>query len=114
MREQKTRVGKTNCQPSEAHANAPRSHGQTHQRSVQPGWRCRSRRHARVIAKSPGRDGTAAKREGGIALSKEAVKMVSDFPSVSASARLALVCMISAFAASSHGQPLLLKTETFD
>src|SRR6185436_7017665 len=34
--------------------------------------------------------------------------------SVSVSIRLALSCMISALAESTHGQPLLLKTETFD
>src|SRR6266581_6846489 len=36
----------------------------------------------------------------------------SDF--LSASVRLALACMISTFAGSTHGQPLLLRTETFD
>jgi hypothetical protein len=35
------------------------------------------------------------------------------FP-VSVAVRLALACLISIFAASTHGQPLLLKTETFD
>ena len=38
----------------------------------------------------------------------------SDFLSVSVSVRLALACMISALAESTHGQPLLLRTETFD
>src|SRR5438128_2304913 len=38
----------------------------------------------------------------------------SDFLSVSVSVRLALACMILAFAESTHGQSLLLKTETFD
>src|SRR2546421_11755187 len=38
----------------------------------------------------------------------------SDFLSVSVSVRLALACMILAFADSTHGQQLLLKTETFD
>src|SRR5436190_15245486 len=36
------------------------------------------------------------------------------FISLSASVRFALACTILAFAGSSHGQPLLLKTETFD
>ena len=36
----------------------------------------------------------------------------SDFLTVSV--RLALACMISTLATSTHGQPLLLKTETFD
>jgi len=34
--------------------------------------------------------------------------------SVSVSVRLALACLISALAESTHGQPLLLKTKTFD
>src|SRR5437667_6230735 len=38
----------------------------------------------------------------------------SNFLSLSVSVRLALSCMISALAASTHGQALLLKTETFD
>src|SRR5437867_8725380 len=38
----------------------------------------------------------------------------SDFLSVSVSVRLALACMIWTLAESTHGQPLLLKTETFD
>ena len=37
-----------------------------------------------------------------------------NFLSVSVSVRLALACVISTLAASTHGQPLLLKTETFD
>ena len=38
----------------------------------------------------------------------------SNFLSVSVSVRLALLCMILAFAESTHGQSLLLKTEKFD
>src|SRR2546423_13099976 len=38
----------------------------------------------------------------------------SNFLSLSVSIRLALWCMLSALAQSSHGQLLLLKTETFD
>src|SRR5437899_12657383 len=38
----------------------------------------------------------------------------SDFLSASVSVRLALACMTSALAGSTHGQPLLLRTETFD
>src|SRR5207245_8157208 len=38
----------------------------------------------------------------------------SSFLSVPGVVRLALSCMISALAESTHGQPLLLKTETFD
>ena len=38
----------------------------------------------------------------------------SNFLSVSVSVRLALACMISTLAQSTHGQSLLLKTETFD
>src|SRR5438046_7830190 len=38
----------------------------------------------------------------------------SHFLSVSVFVRLALACKISALATSTHGQPLLLKTETFD
>src|SRR2546428_8858679 len=38
----------------------------------------------------------------------------SNFLSASVSVRLALACMILAFAESTHGQSLLLKTETFD
>src|SRR5688572_30644616 len=36
------------------------------------------------------------------------------FPSESVSVQLALACLISTLAASTHGQALLLKTETFD
>src|SRR5258705_8736396 len=42
------------------------------------------------------------------------VALQSNFLSVSISVRLALACMISALALSTHGQALLLKTETFD
>jgi hypothetical protein len=38
----------------------------------------------------------------------------SVFVSVSATVRLALACLISTLAASTHGQTLLLRTETFD
>src|SRR5437762_13003545 len=38
----------------------------------------------------------------------------SAFLSASVSVRLALACMIWGLAESTHGQPLLLKTETFD
>src|ERR1044071_5455804 len=38
----------------------------------------------------------------------------NNFRSLSVLIRLALACMISALAESTHGQPLLLKTETFD
>src|SRR2546426_878762 len=38
----------------------------------------------------------------------------SHFLSVSVSVRLALACMIWPLTGSTHGQPLLLKTETFD
>ena len=38
----------------------------------------------------------------------------SDFLSVSVLVRVAVLCMISTLAESTHGQPLLLKTETFD
>src|SRR5258706_7853085 len=37
-----------------------------------------------------------------------------NFPSVSVSVRLTLACMIWTLAESTHGQSLLLKTETFD
>ena len=39
---------------------------------------------------------------------------IIDFLSVSVSVRLALACVISTLAESTHGQPLLLQTETFD
>src|SRR6266487_4375005 len=38
----------------------------------------------------------------------------TNFLSVSVSVRLALACMVSILAASTHGQSLVLKTETFD
>src|SRR5690349_1571703 len=38
----------------------------------------------------------------------------SGFLFVSISVRVALACMVSTLIASTHGQPLLLKTETFD